>query len=857
MNYFYAHRAVKMCMRAVFLLLAMFCIYLPANARTVISGIVTDSVSGEPLKFVNVKLNGSKAGGITDSKGRFSFVTDAAAKMVTVSSMGYTEKSVSVKNGVRNNLNIKLVPTEYALEEVIIKPKKEKYSKKNNPAVDLIERVRSVYSDHDPRNQPQYSYNKYDKLVLALNEFQVPEEPKSWFDRKFEFMREYVDTNDITGQTVLNLSVREKVASDLFRGNSGSRKQIVEGLRSVGIDEAFNRENIQSFTEDVFREVNIFGNDITILQNRFVSPLSAIATNYYKFYTGDTIVIDGRKCAEIRFTPHNKESFGFTGRMYVDYADSALTVRRLSMHAPRHINLNYLKDLYIFQEFQQDSLGNRHKTRDDMSAIFQIVGGTPSLYGRRSTVYDSFDYAIPPEYEIYLSEEGRTRELSDAQRRNDDWWESHRKFPLKPGESRMGSMLANLRSVPLFYWGEKILSILVKGYVPTGNPSKVDLGPVNTLVSANSVEGARFRIGGMTTANMSKHWFARAYLAYGTKDRKFKYNAELEYSFLEKVYHSREFPIHSIRLEHNYDLDQLGQHYLFTNADNIFLSLKRQKSDKVTYRRLTQLTYTLERRSGLSFEASLRHEVQEATRWMPFEDGYGNCLKRYGQGALRVQLRYAPGETFYQSASQRLPINMDNPVLILSHEFGPKGWLGNRFTLNKTMISFQKRFWMSAFGYLDLMVKGEKIWNQVDYPSLCWSNANLSYTIQPESFALMNPMEFPLDQSASWFVTYWANGVLFNRIPGFSRLKLREVVSFRGVWGSLTDKNNPDKHPELFQIPFDAFPSKMTGTPYMELSAGIDNILTFLRVDYVWRLSYRNTPNTDKGGVRVSLHFSF
>ena len=182
---------------------------------------------------------------------------------------------------------------------------------------------------------------------------------------------------------------------------------------------------------------------------------------------------------------------------------------------------------------------------------------------------------------------------------------------------------------------------------------------------------------------------------------------------------------------------------------------------------------------------------------------------------------------------------MDAPVFQLSHEFGPSGWFGSSFCINTTELSVSKRFWLSAFGYIDLMVKGGIIWSKVQYPALLWPNANLSYTIQPESYSLMNPMEFANDRYASIDFTYWANGALFNRIPFFNKLKLREILTFKTLWGGLSRRNDPQYNDELYRFPVDAVAMKMDRKPYMEIGVGIDNILTILRVDYVWRLTRR------------------
>lgn len=850
--------------RHIFLLIIGLAVYAHGYASaqnreypvTTIEGVVTDSVTGEPLPYANIFLRGSSSGVASDIEGRFGLSTSVNFTSLQVTVTGYVPKNIFVNKGKRNVLDIRLAPSETMLEAVVVRPKKEKYSKKNNPAVQLMERIRATHKAYDPENHDYYSYDKYEKMVMALNDF-YPDRQSSWLTKKFDFIYEFIDTSEVSGKPILPISVKEKSSRVLYRKDGDKRKEFVSGVKRSGLDEVADEESIQRFLEDVFREVDIFKNDITLMQNRFVSPLSHIAANYYKFYL-DTVSVMGERCLELSFSPHNRESFGFTGRMYIPAADSTLFIKKVVLNVPKAINLNYVKNIYIVQNYDKAPDGTRMKVCDDMTVEFEIIPGTQGLYARRQTGYRDFSFDKPEaDLAMYFDKEGESFTDEFAGIQPEQFWHDHRQMPIKENEQAMKKLLARLRQVPAFYWAEKVVTVLVSGYIRTGADSKFDFGPMNTTVSANTAEGARFRVGGMTTANLSKHWFARGYLAYGTRDNKFKYGAEVEYSFTEKKYHSREFPIHSIRLEHNYDLDQLGQHYLFTNADNIFLSLKRKPDDKVTYRRLTRLDYKMERKGGFSFDIGFKHEIQEATRWLPFENGYGDCFKRMTEAAFTLSLRYAPGEAFYQTKSQRIPINLDAPVFMLTHEYGPKGMLGSDFTMNKTELSVQKRFWFSAFGYTDIILKAGKIWSTVQYPALMWPNANLSYTIQPESYPLMNAMEFANDQYLSWDLTYWANGALFNRIPLVKYLRLREVVSFRGLYGKLSDKNNPELHNDLCRFPFDSFATPMKKMPYMEVGVGIDNILTILRVDYVWRLTYRDTPNVDRGGVRVQLHFTF
>lgn len=737
------------------------------------------------------------------------------------------------------------------LQELLVHPQKEKYSKKNNPAVDLMRRVREDQKNGDPRLQDLYSYDQYDKTTLGLLDI-----PEIEF-QKHPFLKEHVDSSRHGAQTVLNVLLKEKVSTQLYSDGSKSPKTVIRGRTSTGIDESFDDGNIGVMLEELLREVDIYNDDVTILANRFVSPLSPLGADYYKYYITDTLDIDGVRCVQLTFSPRNPESFSFMGNLYVELGDTTGFIKKVSMKVPRTINLNYVDNLYLVQIYEKDDKGKRHKVLDEMNLDICIAPGTQKFYGRRVTRYANFSDKKRMDLSKAYDMLGNILEIDEQNSLLNDFWTTGRLEPLTDAEAKIGSFMGKLREIPFFYWAEKVLVILVNGYVKTGKPSKFDFGPINTLISYSSVEGVRLRLGGMTTANLSPNWFGRGYVAYGIGDRKWKYKAELEYSFVKKKYHSREFPVNSIRATYSYDIDMIGQHYKFTNPDNVFLSLKRKKDRLFTNQHLAKLEYNLELENQLSFSVWGERVVQDATKWLPFTDGYGNNYKHYYRASFGVQVRYAPGEKYIQEKGSRIPVNLDAPVFLLTQEWGPKGLFGADFTTNKTELSVQKRFWFSAFGYTDVILKGGIIWSQVQYPDLMWQNANLSYTIQPESYSLMNPMEFAIDKYASLDLTYWGNGVIFNRLPVIKKAKLREVIGFKGLWGSISDKNKPGDNLNLYRFPADSDPRYMGKRPYMEISAGIDNIFTILRVDYVWRLSYLDTPGIDRSGIRVALHFTF
>lgn len=823
-----------------------------------IRGIVTDSITGESLPYVSVLIEGTTTGVATDDNGAFSLSVSGNQAVLLISYLGYEEKRVTIVRGKTSNLKIGLVPSSINLAEVLIRPDKEKYIKKDNPAVLFVRKAIEARNDSDPKNHDFFSYDKYESIVLGLNQFKPkPSKPNS----KFGFLSEFVDTVDIN-YIVLPLSEKEKFETVYYRKRNKTEKRVVHGTKANGVDEMFNKDGMQQILNEVFREVDIFQNDIPLFLTRFVSPISTMGPNFYKYYLLDTVEVNNRKCMDLGFVPFNSESFGFTGHLYITL-DSTYFVQSITLNVPKDINLNFVDEMSINQTFDRREDGTRLIVKDDIRAILSLTSKEKGIYARRLNAYKNYSFEEPSDVDVF-SATGPSITMKDAANKPDDFWLEARPAEMQDKKQNSVEMLMKrLRAVPIFYITEKVVTTLVAGYFPTHlDPakSKFEIGPMNTLISGNAIEGTRFRLGGTTMTAFSKRFFLDGYMAYGTKDEKLKYDLIAEYSFVDKPEFRKEFPVHSIRFEYNYDINQLGQHYLYTNKDNMFLAIKRQKDDRATYLRNAELTYTREYYNNLSYGAVLRHKKEYATPYAEFNDfaadGQIKSLRDYSMSELELRFRYAPDEKFYQTRNYRYPITYDAPVFNISHTVAAKGVLGTNYSYNRTDIGIQKRFWFSAFGYLDIIGKAGKVWNKVPYPLLILPNANLSYTIQPESYTNMNAIEFINDEYVSWDVTYYMNGLLLNRLPLLKKMKLREVLSLRGMYGNLTDKNNPWKEGDgLF-----AFPERshvMGKDPYLEAGVGVENILKFFRLDYVWRMTYLDNPGINKHGIRFSFEFKF
>lgn len=836
---------------------------LLAQNVTSVSGIVKDSVSGEPLSYVSVLFKKSTIGTMTDDDGKFALQNDKGFTTLEVTSLGYDTKQLILKPGSKNTgLVILLKPTTFEIGEVVVKPKKEKYTKKDNPAVALIKKVIEHKDDNRIEAKPEYKTEKYEKLTLSLDNFN-PNLDKNKFLKKFKFIKNYLDTSEFTGKPILTISVRETLSDIYYRKNPHALKTFTKGKRLQGIDESMDEGGITTNLEEIFQSINIFDNNINLLLNRFVSPLSStLATSYYKYYIMDTVMVANDRCIDLAFVPFNSESYGFTGRLYIT-DDGTYSVKKAQLDVPVNINLNFVEKLRITQEFQKLPDSTWVVSQENTLVNFAIAKGTQPLYAHQLRTYNNYDFS--PQPDSIFKQLGSDIILPEAVNRPDTFWVSHRHVPLKEKENALKDLLTQLRKVPAFNAIIKTAEILISGYIQTGksrNTSKFDFGPMNTTFGGNRIEGFRMRIGGMTTANMNDHLFGSGYIAYGSGDRKFKYNGKVTYSFNKKAYHEGEAPVNNLSLMHEYDLYTPGQNFLYTSKDNIFVAIKvGMPITKMSYIRKTMLSYEKEWLNNFTLKTWMLQQNDQPTGTLEYIPNDGNGLTRLksiNTSELGVQLRFAPHEKAYNGrAGKESVFNLakDAPVFKLSHQMGFKDVLGGDYKYNHTEFSAQKRIWLSSFGHIDGVIKAGKVWDKVPFPLLILPNANQSLTIQPESFHMMNALEFVADQYVSLDLTYYLKGWILNRVPGVNWLKLREVVSFNAIYGGLTDKNNPTKTPGLFLLPDGTAP--LGNTPYMEASVGLENIFKILRIDYYRRLTYLDKPGIKKGGVRIMLRFSF
>ncbi len=853
------------------------------GVKAQVTGRVIDSKSREPLDYVNVYYDGKNVGEMTDEEGRFVIKEDSTWKVLTVSTMGYQTQTVRLKDFGRNkDLTIRLAPEPQTLTGVTVSAKKKRYSRKNNPAVELMKKVIANKRRSDLRAKDFFTYTKYEKMTFSLNEVsdKVFEEGEY---KRFAFLKDHVERSPQTDKLILPLTVDETLSEIYYRKDPHSEKQVIKGESNKGVTELVNTGEILTTTlKDIFTDVDIYEEECRLLQYPFKSPIADGAISFYRYYLQDTLFIEQDRVVDVGFLPNNQQDFGFSGHLYILLTpDSTFQVRRVELSIPRRSDVNFVENMLIAQDFEVLESGDRIASTNDMLVELQLSKWLGKFQVQRVTRLSNVSFAPIPR-SLFRNIKGNTLREPDASMHDEAFWNEYRQVKLTSSESKMDSFLDRLTHVKGFKYVLFGFKALVENFVETGDslhPNLVDIGPVNTIISANHYDGLRLRASAHTTANLSPHLFADAYVAYGTKTRQVYWKGMLTYAFNKKAYLPREFPQHNLSIYWWDDIISPFDRFVPTDKDNMFTAFHASKVDQYHHTRELHIDYTRELEQGIKLNAQFTRTRNHPVDALFYQrlDGTGtptNDPTRWQSGIttteFKVGITYEPNVTYVNTKQRRVKVNHDAPILSFSYTRGINGFLGGEYNYNVTEAGIYKRFWLGQFGKFDANVKVGAQWNKVPFPLLIHPAANASYIIEDNTFHLLSNLEFLNDRYASLFAEWDLNGWLFNRIPLLKKLKWRECLGVNVLWGQLTDRNNPAtlnySDPALFYFPghFRADGTYEQNTvcmnpnkPYIEWRVGIHNIFKLIEIDYVRRLTYQGNPNTNRWGIRFKVRMTF
>jgi hypothetical protein len=820
------------------------------SVNTTLSGVVTDAKTKEPLPSVAVSLVNTTVGAYTDMNGKYSIVTSATSYKLKFDFLGYEDVEKVIIPGKKQVINVEMTPGSIMLNEVVVRPEKKAYRNKNNPSVELIDRVIQNKSLNRKESLDFYKYGKYDKVVFSISKIGDKAKDLGIF-KDFRFVFDNTDTTREDGIINLPLFIHETQSDYFYRKNPQITKEIVNAEKTINFDEYVDLRGVNSYIRYLYQNINIYDNEIFFLTNKFLSPISSGAPTFYKYFIQDTTVVDSTRCIRMFFEPRNPADFLFHGFLFITN-DSTCAIKKIDMSFNKGINIDWIKDVRIVQDFDKVQNKTWLLTRDEILIDFGINDKLPGMLGERSVSYNNYSINEPIADSIFKGQLiERKKDVTD---KSDSYWTTVRNPPLKSFESNIYSIVDSAKKVRSFKRKMDIVMLLTSSYFTRKN---IEIGPVGSFYSYNPIEGSRIKFGARTTPNLNKSLYLESYIAYGFKDNLPKYSLTATYALNHKTIYF--FPLHTVKINYQFDTSVPGQELEYFAADNFFLSFRRGLNDKIYYNRTFRTEYLNELENHFSYTIGYNFTKQSPggnLHFMPSDTTLKEEINFINISEVYLKLRYAPNEEFYQGKLFRHSIPSRFPVLEMRYTVGSKD-LGNDYDYQKLQFSVSRRFYLSIVGYTDVELEAGKLFGTASYPYQFIHNANQTYVYQQYSYNMMNFLEFVSDRYVSLNIDHSFNGFFFNKIPLLKKLRLREIATLKVLYGGVSGNNDPYTNSGLIKYPVDENGVPLTYTlekkPYVEASIGCSNIFRILRLDVVKRFTYLDNPNAPSIGVRVQI----
>jgi len=840
-----------------FLLLICFSVGKLLAQSTIVSGTVIDSATKRPLPSVTVYLPNTKIATQSNAKGKFKISSQTPFNQLRTSIVGYKQTIVEVIPNTVQEMTIIIKSSSTQLKEVIIgSERKEKYSNKNNPAVELIRKVIANKEKNRPLNYPFVAYREYDKLEFALANLQ--KKPfNSKLLRKYQFLLTNRDSVTVPGKSMLPLFLSEKLSQYYYRKEPQSEKNNTLAEKTVNFGNDIDSEGLGAYIKYICYKVDIYSNNIILLNSNFLSPIANSAPVFYKYFITDTITKGNNKIVVISFTPRNTTDVLFEGKLFITL-DGNYAVQKADLSINKNINLNFINSLNVDLDFEPNPDSRLHLSRSKTYAEFSFNQKTRSVFGVRTIVYDH--YLVNSKLNDSVLSKNDKIEPDSVKNHNNEYWTKNRPDTLNAAEANTYKNTDSLFKMRSFRRVLDAAAIIFGGYKNFG---KFEICPTSSFISFNPVEGSRPQFGGRTTPEFSKRFYFETYAAYGSKDQRWKYFLSTTFSLNNKTIYK--FPEEYIKLSYQNDITIPGETLALNGDNNVLFSFKHGNNLFYLYDKNYKIKYLHEYENHFSYSLGLNLLRQSPASSLYFINtplnGNSQNINSLNTTEINAVLRYAPHEEFYQGKVYRSIVLNKHPIFSMNFAVGIKNIFNGQYNYQKLRVNYDQHFFLSQLGYADVGIEAGQIFGQIPYPLLNIAPANQTYFFDTYAYNLMNFMEFVSDQYASLKIDQHFNGFFLNKIPLFKALKWREVASFKALYGSLSDRNNPTIHPDLYKLPTNSIGQPLTygiGTqPYIEASAGIENIFKIIRIDYVRRLTYLDHADIAKSGYRLSLLINF
>lgn len=809
---------------------------------TRIAGKVYAEETVEPLAFANLYYGSTGLGFYSDFEGNFKVaLEDLPSDTLVVNYNGYQTRYFIIKRDSSNYFDIEMKRKIEVTGEAIVRVK-------INPALKWIKLAQDNRISNNPDKLAYYECETFTKNTIAVNNIserlrrgKLGEEIGDLFDTI-----SYI-SGDKT-KSLLPVFISEVISDYYFNKNPYLSKEIILGSRIKGVG-VVDGTFISQVLGSTFVNYNFYQNTLVVVDKGIITPIAEGAMAIYNYKLINVDKTGPRRIFQIYCEPRNPKDLAFQGYVWIEDTTGAMV--RLSLELNNAANLNYIEKLRVTQEYVPTPNGayfcnNARVVVDAMEVNTRAAGivATTTISARNIKV----DVEHPPKFF-----ETRVSMHPDALNRPDSFWEGKRHFPMNPDEKRIADKIDTLINLPRIRTYVDLVNFLVDGYK---NYNKIDLGPYYSLVSYNQLEGLRLRLGFRTSYKLSRNWLIEGFVAYGLKDEKWKYSLSANRILNRKRWTK-------LGVLYRRDVEQIG----ITDNDNystgLFTAFNLLGSNNLNFNTDMRIMFGTDIRNGLRVNLTLGNRLYQFTKVGNYNFAYYPDFpdttvfaQQFINSTINLSIRYAPRNYFLQNDNRRVNFTGIGPDWYGTLIQGLPRILGSEFKYTRVILGLNYNKVWGVLGRTAMNIEASRVFGILPYPLLTVYIGNQSFVYNTGAYNQMRIFEFITDRSISLGVEHHFNGFFLNRIPLIKKLKWREIVGTKLIYGTL-DKQNFDVIPKYIgDMPITQFKT-FTDKPYSEVSFGIENIFKIIRVDAVWRLTYRNEPRVRNFGIKASIGLGF
>jgi hypothetical protein len=622
-----------------------------------------------------------------------------------------------------------------------------------------------------------------------------------------------------------------------YSDNANDKKGfLLRASQSRSLYRIAGEQNIKTLLNDVLIDIDLYKKKNEVLARTLKGPLSEEAASLYRYFLSGQKTENGELWQEIVFFPNRPSEAGFAGYLYVT-ADGRNQLRKAVFSVNSLANPNSLIENMLFVQYfdTKENIAVPVKKRSYYALGDEIKGHFLLTW---SSFYSDFSYPETLEKKVF-----DVRQEQDYLSKEETFWEDHRPEPLSAAGEQIDRSIETASRTRAFRNTENFLYLLLTNHWPIGGKDGFfEWGSVTQAASHNDREGWRFKIKGNTTPQLNKHLLLGGYVAYGLEDKKFKYRGDIIYSFSPKEKSVWEYPKSFLSFTYVEDLNIPGEDLLTSDRDDFFSSLSHSAFKTLTRQKIGTIAWEKEMTNRFSFKVQGKYLSDNPNDVMQYKD--------FIASEVIFSIRYAPNEKTFQRREKRVYFQEGDIELNLQHRIGLKGIFGSEHNYHITDGSiFRRQHLPYNIGLVDMELSAGKIWNKIPSPLLFIPNGNQGYIFKDKKFNLLNYYEFVTDNFVAGNVNFQFN---WSPIRLFApKNKIQTSIGGRMIYGPLSD-NNLVSQSGLFVT------QALGQKPYIEVNAGLSNILKIFRIEYVRRLTYLDTRDKiNKGSVFIAIDLRF